>query len=93
MHEPPQADHDERKQRERKREQRLVGLQGDGGEPDIGRQPPQVEQAVLAAGHAVPFDRDEPDDLPECDGEQRVVDPAPMRHERGDDRSQQRGRQ
>ena len=48
-----------------------------------GRQTLQVEQAVLAAGHRVPFDRDEPEHLAERDRQQRVVDAAAVRDERG----------
>ena len=50
--------------------------------PSVDRQALEVEQPVLAAGHRVPLDRDEPEHLAEGDGEQRVVDAAPVRDER-----------
>ena len=81
MDQAPQAEHREGEDDERKIEQRLVAHQLDREEAEIGRQAFDVQQAVLTAGDAVPFDRDEPEHLAEGDGEQRVIDAAPVRDE------------
>ena len=85
MHEPPQRDEHEREQREREIEHRFVAAQQRSGRAD-------VEQAVLAAGDRMPLHRHEPEHLAEGDGQQRVVDAAAVRDERGDQRTGERRR-
>ena len=60
-------------------------------EAEVHRQALQVEQPVLAAGHRVPLDRDEPEHLAERDGQQCVVDAAAVRDERRHERAGERG--
>ena len=90
VHEPPQPDDHHRERRQREIEECLVGSEVQRCEPEIGGQALEVEQAVLAAGHAVPLDRHEPEHLSERDREQRVVDPAPVRDEGGDEGTRER---
>ena len=92
MHQPPQQHQHQRQQHQHEVEEGLVARQVDVPAEQRQRQPLDVEQPVLAAGDAVPLDGDEPEHLAEGDGQQRVVDAAPVRDEQRHHRAQQPGR-
>ena len=56
---------------------------------EIGRQPRDLQQAVLAAGDPVRLDRQRPEDLAEGDGHEGIVDAAPVRDEQRHQRAGQ----
>ena len=93
MDEAPAKPDDEHQRDDAKAEKRIVRLQRDSRESEIRDGTLEVEQAVLAAGHRMPLDRDEPEHLAERDRQQRVVDAAPVRNERAHDRAGERRRQ
>ena len=85
VHQPPQQQRDDHEDDEHEVEEGDVALEVDGANAQRGRQPLDLEQAVLAAGDAVRLDGDEPEHLAEGDGHQRVVDAAPVRDEERDE--------
>ena len=91
MDQAPQADNHDHEQGQRKVIQRLVTFQADAEQSKFEVRARDIQETILAAGEAVPFNRKKPEYLAKGNRQQRVVNTAPVGQERGHDGSTEGG--